>query len=187
MFFSFGSPKRPQKKAWDNGDVRERDHSVYLNMWKLCLRTRCVRAPSLDVRKSIVAFESRSIQVHKKNFTLGRALSLSQQLPLAQLCFWAMFPLHQSTRWCCKLKKEWCRQWWRWDAVRPTNTSIVYIGEAGLWTRKRTRKLAHPERGSLSLTNWMSQVSGLLFASYFIFHNAQLFFLLYSRTQSTLD
>ena len=35
--------------------------------------------------------------------------------------------------------------------MRPTNTSIVsVIRKAGLWTRKRTRKLAHPERGSLS-------------------------------------
>ena len=61
MFLSFGSPKVQndhKKKALDNGGVRERDHSVY--MWKLCLRTRCVRAPSLAVRWSIVAVESRA-------------------------------------------------------------------------------------------------------------------------------
>ena len=36
-------------------------------MWKLCLQTRSVRAPSLTVRKSIVAVESRASEVH---FTL---------------------------------------------------------------------------------------------------------------------
>ena len=65
MFLSFGSPKRPKKKALDNGGVRERDHSVY--MWKLCLRTRCVRTPSRAVRSSIVAVESRASETH---FTL---------------------------------------------------------------------------------------------------------------------
>ena len=53
-----------------------------------------------------------------------------------------MFPLHQITRWCFKLRrKEWCWHWWRLYAARPTNTSIVSIGKTGLWTRKRTRKL----------------------------------------------
>ena len=37
-------------------------HSVY--MWKLCSQTRCVRAPFLAVRKSIVAVESRASEVH---------------------------------------------------------------------------------------------------------------------------
>ena len=36
-------------------------------MWKLCLQTRRVRAPSLAVRKSIAAVESRASEVH---FTL---------------------------------------------------------------------------------------------------------------------
>ena len=68
-----------KKKAWDNGGVRERDHAVY--MWKLCLQTRCVRAPSLAVRKSIVAVERRASEVH---FTLdirgaGRYLALVRQ------------------------------------------------------------------------------------------------------------
>ena len=54
-----------KNKACDNGGVRERDHPAY--MWKLCLQTRRVHAPSLAVRKSIVAVESRASEVH---FTL---------------------------------------------------------------------------------------------------------------------
>ena len=65
MFSASEVQNDDKKKAWDNGGVRERDHSVY--MWKLCSQTRCVRAPSLAVRKSIVAVESRASEVH---FTL---------------------------------------------------------------------------------------------------------------------
>ena len=55
-----------KNKAWDNGGVRERDHSVY--MWKLCLRSRCVRPlPGCAYFKSFVAVESRASEVH---FTL---------------------------------------------------------------------------------------------------------------------
>ena len=152
MFFSFGSPKQPhtQKKARDNGGVRERDHSVYT--WKLCLRTRCVGAPSLAVRKSIVAVESRASEVH---FTLdicdvprprpSSYLSLSCVSERCSLCIIARGGVASEEEGVMSAVVEMrcgvaCKYKYR------------LYQKAGLWTRKRRRKLAHPERGSLSLT-----------------------------------
>ena len=95
-----------------------------------CGNSACDRgafAPSLAVRNSSRSSQSRA---EHRSISLWTSATCLVPVPGAtQWCFWAMFPLHQSRRWCCKLrKKEWFRQWWRWDAVRPTNTSIVSIG-----------------------------------------------------------
>ena len=159
--------------------------TILFYMWKLCLRTRCVRAPSRAVRWSIVAVESRASEAH---FTLdscdvprprpSRYLSLSCVSERCSLC--------RARGRVLQVEEEGVM-----SAVVEMRCGAAYKCKYRLYREGRPldkeedNEVSPSWRGSLSLTNWMSQVSGLLFASCFISYNAELFFffLLYSRVQ----
>ena len=120
-------------------------------MWKLCLQTRRVRAPSLAVRKSIVAVESE----HGKSISLWTSATCLVPVPAAasrSVVFLSDVPSAPDHEAVLQVEEG------VMSAVVEMRCgaackykSIVSIGKAGLWTKEEDKDVSQSLKRELIL------------------------------------